>query len=165
MSNPKVVKALREAEELASVVSEPYRVKAFEVLASEMIRGDADREPERRAGASNGAHSPDGERALPAAVNELLADLRNRPHTDRFTAVIYHSLKQGGPEALTTDEILSGYHATRMSRPSNPSDVIAKCFRKGHVTEDARREGQKTWRLTGSGERHVEQLLADTVQL
>lgn len=160
MTNPAIVETLREAEELASAVSEPFRVKAFEVVALRLLQGEP-RGEERHASPRNGASSSVGEMALPQAVNELLAGLRNRAHTDRFIAVIYHSLKQGGPEALTTDEILSGYQASRMSRPSNPSDVIAKCFRKGHVTEDARRDGQKSWRLTGSGEHYVEQLIAE----
>ena len=113
---------------------------------------------------SNGAAAPEAPAtlgALPELVNELLATIRSRSHPDRFEAVLFHTLRSQGQEALTTDEILAGYAVSRLPKPVNASDVIAKCFRKGHITEGPRRDGQKTWRLTGSGERHIEAVLAE----
>jgi hypothetical protein len=154
---------LRAAEEIAQCVSAPYRVPAFEVAARALLLDEKGRRT--AAGVSNisgqeaGVVAANGD--VPESVNEMLAQIRSRPHTDRFEAVVFHGLKRQGLESVTTDDILAAYSATRMSRPVNASDVIAKCFRKGHITEGERRDGQRTWRLTGSGERYVEQLLQD----
>ena len=114
-------------------------------------------------GPSNGTGTPDSLTtldSLPESINELLATVRSRSHPDRFEAALFHALRGQGREALTTDEILAAYSASRLARPVNASDVVAKCFRKGHITEGTPVDGQKTWRLTGSGERYIEAVLA-----
>jgi hypothetical protein len=153
-------KVLGDAQDLAEGVAEAYKVAAFQ----EIVRASLMEAPSRRASDSVPVTASTRRVApaeIPESVNEVLALLKDKPHTDRFEAVIYHALKRDGREAIPTDEILAAYSVTRMSRPANPSDVIAKCARRGHVRPGGVSDGQKTWSLTGLGERHVESLLAE----
>ncbi len=155
-----LTQVLKEAEELAAVVSEPYRVAAYGVVATWLLDGQSrsQRGPVDESARLNTSGGAD--EGVPESVNELLALLHRKSHQDRFEAIIYHALRRQAFDGLSTDQILSAYSAGRVARPANPADVIAKCHRRGHVMEGEMRDGQKTWRLTtGKGERYIEQLL------
>lgn len=149
---------LREAEEIVETVSEPYRGAAFQAVVTQLL---SQADGEARPGATKGAVRPSDAGLMPESLNELLALRRIKSHTDRLEAIIFHSLKRQGVAALTTDDILSAYSSARISKPANPSDVIARCFRRGHVMAGSQRDGQKTWQLTSTGERYIEQLLKE----
>ena len=157
----RIREALTHAAELADEVNDLYRVTAFRVAAERLlgVDGELRQAPVQAAGVVT-------EGAVPEAVNELLAVLHDRPHQDRFEAIIFHALRLQGVDGLTTDEIMNGYSAARIARPANPSDVIAKCVRppRGHVREGDKRDGQKTWRLTGAGERYVGGLIEELME-
>jgi hypothetical protein len=157
MDKAEIRQVLLDAAELAEVVDERYRPAAFRFAAERLAVTPVS------AAASSAAVVPlHGElSSVQRAVNEVLAGLRDRSHTDKFEAIIFHSLTSEGAESLTIEAILSAYAMSRMARPTNPSDIIAKCARRGHVTEGSRVDGQKTWRLTASGERYVRQLLQE----
>lgn len=146
----RVREALRDAAELADEVGESYRVTAFQVVFEWLLgpSGEPGQPPLRATEAL-------AEGAVPETLNELLAVLHDRTHHDRFEAIIFHALRLRGADGLTTDEIMNAYSVARVARPANPSDVMAKCVRRGHVMEGERRDGQKTWRLTVTGERYV----------
>jgi hypothetical protein len=164
MDKEQIGAALRTAEEIVASVSEPFRVVAYHAVASRLL-ADQPAVEQVQMGAQSVGNEPAAVAIgdLPDSVNELLAILKNRPHTDRFTAVTYHAFKRRGLESITTEEILDGYELCRMSKPSNSSDVVAKCFRKGHLRNGERRDGSKTWQLTGTGEKHVERLLREAM--
>ena len=152
-----------------AVLRAKAKIERTRVSGSGESDGTPARQRQRRSGGgsrkrpTNGAVASDPPatlETLPESVNELLATIRSKPHTDRFEAVLFHALRSQGQETLTTDEILAAYAASRLPRPVNASDVIAKCFRKGQITAGTPRENQKTWRLTGSGERYIEGVLA-----
>lgn len=164
MINKDIVRqALVDAADLANDVPEPYRVEAFravsKVLLPRMPQATADAGPE-----SVSVEKKANGRGPHVAVNERLAAVRGCSHTDKFKVIIFHALDSEGLEALTMEEIFAAYTAARMPKPTNPSDIIAKCSSRGHVTEGQRRDGQKTWRLTGSGERYVRELLEEQTQ-
>ncbi len=155
MNKEAVRKALLDAVDLADAVPDSYKGAAFQVAATALLdQANEEHDGEQRA-APRVATQPS------ESVNEILALLRERSHADRFQAIIFHALRGDGLESVTTDEILAAYSAARMAKPTNPSDIIAKCSRRGHVVEAPRRDGQKTWRLTGSGERYVENMLRE----
>lgn len=90
-------------------------------------------------------------------ISEFLAQRRIKTETDKVVAIIYHQF-QNEQVSSTSSEILEAYNVARIKRPSNLSDVIARCIRKGHIIETSeKKNGQKTWQITQSGERYVEE--------
>ena len=159
MEKELVREALRDAAEVADEVDEAYRVAAFQVAAERLLRRDGGAHPERAQARSLGTRvASDGQ---PESINELLALMHDRSHPDRFEAILLHSLRRTGVDGLTTDEVLKAYSEGRAPKPANASDVIAKCVKRGHVMEGEKRDGQKTWRLTVTGERYMEQIVQE----
>jgi hypothetical protein len=99
--------------------------------------------------------------SLPASANELLARLSKRSHNDRFVALVWYSLAQGAIDGITTDEILAIYSSARDKKPANPSDVVSTCIKRGLLIE-SKRENQKTWQITRTGEDYAAKLWAET---
>jgi len=93
-------------------------------------------------------------------VNEFLATLRNlKTETDRVVAILYHYLHNDF-EAPTRSEILQAYDKARIPKPKNLSDVVARCMRKGHVVQAMEpKDGQRAWKISATGETHVEETL------
>ena len=156
MTSDELANVLKDAEEIAGNVSEPYRIAAFRIAARSLLGGQADVVEPTHAGAAEQRES--GE-ASHETVNELLATLGECSHRDRFVAIIYHGLRQDGRDGLTNDEILEGYGVARIPRPANPSDVIAKCARRGHLMEGPRRDSHRTWRITQTGQRYIREMI------
>jgi len=92
-------------------------------------------------------------------VSEFLAQGKIRSETDRVVSILYYHL-HNGQSSSTRGEILEAYAAARLRRPTNLSDVIARCIRKGHVIEFSQtKDGQKAWQITPTGEKYVEENL------
>lgn len=88
-------------------------------------------------------------------ISEFLAQRKISTETDRVVAILYYQL-HNGHESSTRAEILEAYSAARTRKPTNLSDVIARCIRKGHVVDaPEKKEGQKAWQITHDGERYV----------
>lgn len=95
-------------------------------------------------------------------ISEFLAQARLSTDTDRVAAILYHFLRNG-QNSSTRPEILQAYSSARIRLPTNLSDVLARCIRKGHVIEAAElKEEQKAWQITLTGERYVEEKLLGT---
>ena len=93
-------------------------------------------------------------------ISEFLAQRKISTETDRVVAILYHQF-HNGQESSTRVEILEAYSAARTRKPTNLSDVVARCIKKGHVIEASdKQDGQKAWQITQSGERYVEGDLA-----
>lgn len=92
-------------------------------------------------------------------ISEFLAQRKISTETDRVVVILYHQF-HNGQESSTRAEILEAYSAARTRKPTNLADVIARCIRKGHIIEALeKKEGQKAWQITQSGERYVEEQL------
>lgn len=92
-------------------------------------------------------------------VSEFLAQRKISTETDRVVAILYHQF-HNGQESSTRSEILEAYNAARTRKPTNLADVIARSIRKGNIIEaPEKKEGQKAWQITQSGEKHVEEQL------
>jgi hypothetical protein len=93
-------------------------------------------------------------------INEFLAQRKIRSETDRLCTILYHQI-HNGQNSSTRAEILQAYSSARIQQPTNLSDVIARCIRKGHVIEALeKKDGQKAWQITATGERYVQEELA-----
>jgi hypothetical protein len=92
-------------------------------------------------------------------ISEFLAQRKIKNETDRVATILYYHLHNGRGSS-TRAEILEAYATARFRRPTNLSDVIARCIRKGHVIEAReKKDGQKAWQITVTGEKYVEEQL------
>jgi hypothetical protein len=92
-------------------------------------------------------------------ISEFLAQRRIESETDRMASILYYHLHNERGSS-TRAEILEAYATARLRRPTNLSDVVARCIRKGHVIEaQEKKEGQKAWQITVTGEKYVEEKL------
>jgi hypothetical protein len=92
-------------------------------------------------------------------ISEFLAQKKIATETDRVTAILYYHL-HNGQDSSTRGEIFDAYATARCRRPTNLSDVMARCIRKGHVIEPPqKKDGQKAWQITGTGEKYVKEEL------
>jgi hypothetical protein len=140
---------MERARKLADPEPEPYRSLAFQTLLDYLIRNT---------GPSGQAPSP--RLAAGLDLNEFLAALRAETHPDRVLAIAFYQEKYLGGPPVTAHDLTEAYQRARVKRPQNFPDVIASLVRKGYLVEQARREGLKSWGLTGSGATHVERELA-----
>jgi len=72
-------------------------------------------------------------------------------HPERVLAIAYFQERYSGGEPITTRDLADAYQHARVKRPQNFPDVIATLVRKGYLVEQERREGLKSWGITGSG--------------
>ena len=92
-------------------------------------------------------------------LSEFLAQMKKKRETDRVDAILSYNL-HNGEESSTREEILEAYSMAKLRRPTNLSDVIARCIRKGHVVESSQmKDGQKAWQITATGEAYVQEEL------
>lgn len=157
MNREEIQRVLGGAVELAESVPEMYRTTAFRIAAEALLRGRSAEVRDQPGSAAERGESPHP----PQAVNETLALVRNRSHTDKFKVILFHALNTEGVEEVPLERVLAAYSSGRIARPANPSDIIGKCMGSGHVTEGGRQDSHRTWRLTGSGQRYVEELLRE----
>lgn len=154
MNQDRFMAAVVEAQMLVGEVEDVYRVAAFQVALSHILRSQTEQTLRVMSTASS----------LSAQVSfeEFAARLpRSASHNDRFVAVAYY-LAQSGVAAFRANEILEDYYprARWVQRPRNASDVANQCAKKAYFEltgiDD---KGMKLWRITRTGVKYVETLL------
>lgn len=144
-----------EIRELVSEVEEPFRSISFEVLLRQRI------EAERNPILMNKTQAPtiDMEQM---SISEFLAlaASHTKSHIDTVEAIAYYYLHTG-QQSVTRSDIDSAYGKARLTRPKNFSDIIAKCVKRGHLSEAPdRKDNQKAWQITlTTGEPYIQNLL------
>lgn len=95
---------------------------------------------------------------LPRALNEFLAPLP-KSQTTLYLAIAYFSLHNNQP-SLTVNDFANALASARIPRPKNPSDVVGKCIKRGWLVDALeRKDGQKAWQITPTGEKYIEDIL------
>lgn len=154
MDKDQFLQKVNEAVEIANAVDERWRPIVFRVALERLLAAE---QPAP-------AHAPTAPSRPEVApqLNEFLASLALRSHTDTVEAMLYHALHHGATDRLTANEIAEAYAQTRRPRPRNLSDVVGDCIRRGHVIDAPERKGgRRSWQITPSGERYVEGLRAE----
>ena len=139
---------VERARRLAEPEPEPFRSLAFRTLLDYLL--------------SNGAGAAEPHPTVPPpglGLNEFLASRNAETHPDRVLAIAYYQERYSGGPPLTTKDLVDAYQRARLKRPQNFPDVIATLVRKGQLTEEARRDGLKSWGITGTGATYVERNL------
>jgi hypothetical protein len=97
---------------------------------------------------------------IPQQIGEFLAGKDFESHPDKVVAMAYFTFKT--TEApINSSDIVESYGRARLPKPKNLSDVISTCIRRGHLVDvDERKNGQKAWHITATGERYIEEILS-----
>ena len=86
-------------------------------------------------------------------------DLKN--DTDRTVCIAYFiemAESRGSEEGVHSKDVAAGFRNARCVVPSNVSDQLARCAKRGLIQEGGKKEGKKAWTLTNTGITHVEDL-------
>jgi hypothetical protein len=142
------------ARRLADGQPEAYRSLAFTTLLQHLLRSGG-----MPASARSAVSRPAGPPATELQMGEFLAQHRLDSHPDRVVAIAYYHYHRFNGQGVGTKDLVDAYAKSRSRRPQNFPDVIASCVRKGYLIDGGRRDGAKTWVITGTGEAHVEQEL------
>jgi len=94
--------------------------------------------------------------AKPLSAREFLSSRAAEAAVDK-ALVIAVWLERNGTAGLTTSEISSGFEAAKEPLTSNPSDLLYQNGRRGFMAPNrGKKGGAKTWYVTTSGEKFVE---------
>ena len=145
--------AVERARRLADEQPEPYRGLAFTALLGHLLSGTAS----PGAGGRPAPPQPSAPPSTEMQIAEFLAQRRLDSHPDRVVAIAYYHYHRFDGQGITTKDLVDAYTKSRAKRPQNFPDVIASCVRKGYLVDGGRRDGMKTWVVTGTGEAHIEQ--------
>lgn len=155
MNEQEIREKIAEAKRLVGGQPEdPFTQIAFAEVFRLLLRG------EEAAGMTK--------REMPAVqkmqLSEFLASLNMKTQFDNLVAIAYYNL-HARSASLTRAEALEGFARARLPRPSNLSDVIGQAIRRGYLVEAAeKKEGQKAWSITPTGERYIEERVQLTQQ-
>jgi hypothetical protein len=149
VSDENLRSAVERARRLTDGEAEPYRSIAFQTLLDYLINNRTS------SGEPAGAHLVPG-----LDLNEFLASLRAETHPDRVLGIAFYQERYMGGPPVTARDLTDAYQRARLKRPQNFPDVIASLVRKGHLVEQGRRDGLKSWGLTGTGSARIERELS-----
>lgn len=146
MERKNIPDLVRQAIDLVGDVDEPYRSIAFGVIFEKLLEESRILKPS------------EAREAL--QLEEFLASLNLRSHTDRCVAIGYYLLHSEEELYFNTKDIIEAYTLSRMPRPTNPTNVADWCAKKGYYTTAiSKKEGLKAWSITRKGEEYVKQNL------
>jgi len=144
----------RAAEESAELVSGvPIEVRpALAVEVFRVITRNSNGENSRAAGAA-----PHNTRMPTEAMTlaEFLSTRGDLSHPDRLAAIAAYRYEHQNVDVLHADDFRAAYREIRTPMPQNLSLNIGRCMQRGWLVEAGTKEGQKAWRITQTGLRHV----------
>lgn len=147
MNKEDIAAKAARAKELVEDIEEPFRKIAFEVLFRKLLE-------EREATPVRG-----GLELTATSIGEFLSSKNLDSMPDQVTAIAYYFFHTG-QECVTRMEFLEAFGKARLHRPTNISDVIARCIQKGLLVDyPEKKDGQKAWQITPTGERYVQEQL------
>jgi len=150
MNEREIRQKIEEAKRLVGGdPSDAYTRLAFEVVFRKLLEEtETTRAPEAMP------------RSIPKMqINEVLASKNLKSHMDKVEAIAWHFLREGD-DSVTRKEILEAYGKARMKRPQNLTDVINQSVKRGHLIDSPeKKDGEKAWCITHTGEKYVEENL------
>ncbi len=150
-----LTEALKSTSTLVDVLEERYREAAFPVILQALIQGN-----HAKASAANTQEVPRLRTLTNLTVVEFFQQAAPDTHVARFVCAAHYLLHVRGVEGFVIADILAIYGKLRVPKPKNPSDVLGQCIRKGYITDGpGSADKQKSWVITLTGERFVEELL------
>lgn len=154
MNEQEVRSKIEQAKQLVGGdLADPLTRIAFEVVFRKLLEESA-RQVERPPAA-----------IAKMQINELLASKNLKSHMDKVEAIAWHFLWQGSDDSVTRKDILDAYGKRRMQKPQNLTDVINYSVRRGHLVDALeKKDGQKAWSITPTGERYIEERVQLTQQ-
>lgn len=138
---------IKLAQELVKCVDEPAMSIALQYLIPKLMEGQL----------AVGGKIPSAPSLPMMEINEFLAPLEAKGQTEQMVGIAYyfHHYRE---ESVTTSDFVESFKKSRMSPPANPSVPIGSCVKKGFLVT-TEKDNKKSWRITPSGEKYVEQQL------
>lgn len=157
--------SLKKAVAIVEVVEERYRETALPIILQHLIEGtvavnhtNGFSQEEKR----NGSNHSDYQTKLSPrlSVNEFFQMASPDTHVGRFVCASYYLLHTGQAEQFTQADILAIYGKLRVKKPQNPADILNQCIKKVYIIDASAINGQRSWVVTPTGEKYVEELLS-----
>lgn len=157
MNEQEVRKKIEQAKEIVSGdPADPFTRIAFEVVFRKLLEEEG--ESMRQVGKPSAV-------VPKIQINELLASKSLKSHMDKVEAIAWHFLRQGSEDSVTRKDIFDAYGKARAQKPQNLTDVTNSSVRRGHLIDaPEKKDGQKAWSITPTGERYIEERLQLTQQ-
>lgn len=157
MDEKELIDILRQAQSIVqeAEIDEVFAASAFEVAAYHLLGGKPITAAEAMEVAERFVAVDEG-----MAINEFLLGLNIGSHVERSVAIAYYLLHVKKQLTFASRDIDKWYSLAREVKPSNFSDVVAACARRGFFVDTGeKREGLKVWQTTRTGEAFVEKEL------
>lgn len=150
MNKQDVQNKIEEAKQLVGrSAADPFTQIAFEVVLRKLMEeGEVEKVAQR---------TPS---KIPKMyINEILTSKNVKTHLDKVEAIAWHFLREGDG-SVNRKEILEAYGKARMKRPQNLTDVITQSVKRSHLIDSPeKKDGEKAWCITPTGEKYVEENL------
>jgi hypothetical protein len=162
MQEQDVTDILRRA---ARIVASAGLADALEPVAFRIVVDTLIQEAKGNYGAIQPSRSGKADLLEGLAINEFLAELAVRSHTDRFVAIAYYLLHSKGQLTFSVRHLQEGYTLAREPKAKNFAAIAGQCASRGFFTETgAKLDDLKEWQITKTGEAHVEQLMSKSAE-
>ena len=94
----------------------------------------------------------------PESLAEFLRKKGVKSDPDKVVCIAYFVDVRKGAEGFTSKDIEVGFRDARHTVPTNVSDQLARCAKRGMIQVSGKRDGKKLWVLTNTGIEYVESL-------
>ncbi len=95
--------------------------------------------------------------AKPLSIREFVISKGPKTSVDTTLLVGFYLEKFAGTSPFNLEDVTRGFAQAKEPLPANPSDMLYKNVKRGFLMESAEKKGgSKSWIVTNSGERHVE---------
>jgi len=142
------------AEESAALVS-GVPVEVRPALAAEVFRLLTSNPREKGIGGAAEASRPPRSANDATTLVEFLSNRGDLSHPDRLAAIAAYRFEHQNVDTLHADDFRTAYREIRTPMPQNLSLNLGRCMQRGWLVESGTKEGQKAWRITQTGLRHV----------
>ena len=92
----------------------------------------------------------------PESLAEFLRKKGVTSDPDKVICIAYFIDVRQGAKGFTSKDVDTGFRDARHTVPTNISDQLARCARRGMIQVSGKRDGKKLWALTNTGIECVE---------
>lgn len=95
------------------------------------------------------------------SITEFVRKANRTKGTEIGLAIAYYLFKERQLGAINSKDFINAYDEARITRPANPTDVLNSLVKLGKMMAAGEKEGFKGFAITQTGEREVDEWLAE----
>ena len=94
------------------------------------------------------------------SIREFILEKKPKSEADKAICLIYYYeiIKKNIQDGISTGDLKLAFREARERVPTNPSDVLSKCAKKGWIDKADEKDNKNRWIITNTGIAYVEQL-------